>query len=241
MSDGHQRPQATTKLHAAFKALLCLVFSRTHQADPVLAGSSALAGYYLGHRWPRDIDLFVASMETCKLMLEHLAQRVSFEWHQDPERCNALVAQVVILDASVVLHCIRRPKERWDHPVMAQRYRTACESVQIQTFPYLAFAKLLSLQSESHVPDKRAVSLFDLQSIFLHLTPERLADELSFLATKHPVLAPGIDIEQALLALPNEAVVDGVKRDLAAFHRNYGPRLKDSWARHRLHEALEFD
>ena len=234
------QPQPTEKLPKAFAALLDEVFAEVYKADPVLAGSCALTGFYLGHRWPKDIDLFITSLDACEFMLEQLGKRVSLEFHQDLEHSNAIAAQVSILDTSINLHCIRRRKERWDHPLMNQRYRITCGSIQLQTLPYLALTKLLSLQSELDKPDKRAVSLFDLQSIFRHLRPEDLACELYFLATEHSILAPAIDLDEALLALPDEAVVDGVIQGLGAFHSDYEPRLRNSWSKYRLQEILGF-
>lgn len=206
----------------------------------VLGGSCALSEFYLGHRRPNDIDLFMPGRNAAREAAARIATYFRGSHQPHASRPHTQVVSLGAGAESTEVHCCPL-HERFGDQELRDRYVTSCSPVVLQTLPFLGFCKLVSMQS-SDTGEDRATSLYDLSCLALAgIDAAVIAGEVLWMAlrAKTDSQLPGIRLSDVVAQLPEKVAVDGVLHDLSAFATQFCVGISRAWNETGLARLLE--
>lgn len=213
------------------------LFSTSFPFRIVLGGSCALSEFYLGHRKPNDIDIFLPVHPQAQEAADYLSREFKSSVVQDRQNDHTYYVPIATGNERIEVHCcVLHP--RWNNSELQNHYLLNFEGIILPRFEYLAYEKLRALQSLNQDQLKRAVCLFDMKCMFeVGITADLLADVALWLGSRVPSFFPlatrtGINVESALCDLPESVHVGRVAHDLSQFGIEFTQTLRTAW-RHR--------
>lgn len=165
-----------------------------------VAGSCVLAGVYLGHRSPIDVDLLFRSRQDAKESCTVIAGWLN-GGHSGPclEHAHTFRAQGEFKGEPIDVHCANRPF-RWSADEFQKRYLLTpgeMGGISVPTVEYMAFEKLIGLQTHDS-QSRRAIRLFDLMALAeAGITPEVIATEIRWMCN---LSTPGNNLRLSFIA-----------------------------------------
>lgn len=184
-----------------------------------LGGGAALAGFYLGHRFSDDLDLFFADREEMRTLLLTLADRL--EGHVDQHRVVQDAGSFVRVatttgNARLKLDLVFDPQAPLTPPIRSE------EGIRIESFRDLFANKITCLLSRAEPRDL-------VDCFFIEQQPLRLEDYLADALTKDAGIDPAtlawLLRDASVRPLPRMRVpLDGVQ--LTAYRDELAERLR---------------
>ncbi|MCC7264128.1 MAG: hypothetical protein IT369_16590 [Candidatus Latescibacteria bacterium] len=217
-------------LRPAFSKLLTMVFMEARGEKPLLGGSCALSGYYLGHRHPNDIDLFWKSTAG----MESLESRIGRTYQIVPDVNEQRGLRRILVQTEtedVAIHSAIL-KQRWADPRVWQCFSVTCGDVSLQTLDYLGLEKLVALGNIRDSVEERSLSLYDLLMMLRGgLGIEDLLETVQ-------ALRPRILLKSIISNLPGGAIVEGRRINFEESLAGFRDRLVTEWEARRLTQLI---